>query len=87
MIPFGASMRAEEAAQNCSVMLVVGTSVQMWPASDIPRVASSHNARIVEINTGKTELTADVTDHYIGQSATLVLPAVVAEIKRMKQES
>jgi NAD-dependent deacetylase len=85
IIPFGASIRAEEAAQNCSVMLVVGTSVQMWPASDIPRVASSHNARIVEINTEKTDLTADDTDHYIGESASLVLPAIVAEIKRMKQ--
>ncbi len=86
IIPFGASLRAEEAAQKCSVMLVVGTSVQMWPASEIPRVASAHNARIVEINTEKTDLTMDVTDHYIGESASLVLPAIVAELKRMKQE-
>ena len=87
MIPWGASLRAEEAAQNCSVMLVVGTSVQMWPASEIPRTANSNSAKIVEINTEKTELTADITDHYIGESASLVLPAIVAELKRMKQES
>ena len=87
MIPWAASLRAEEAAQNCAVMLVVGTSVQVWPASDIPLTASSHNAKIVEINIEKTELTAGVTDHYIGESASLVLPAIVAELKRMKQES
>ena len=87
IIPFDASQSAEEAARNCSVMLVIGTSAVVWPAADIPRVARSHKAKIIEINIEKTDLTAQITGHYIGESATVVLPAIVAEVKRIKKQS
>jgi NAD-dependent deacetylase len=87
IIPFDASGRAEEAARTCSMMLVVGTSGVVWPAGDIPRLAKTHGARIVEINTETTDLTPKTTDDYIGESATIVLPALVEEVKKIKRQS
>ena len=83
LIPIEASQRAEEAALNCSVMLVIGTSAMVWPASEIPRVAREHNAQIVEINTDRTALTGRIAHYHIGESASIVLPAIVAEVKRI----
>jgi len=83
LIPREASLRADEAARTCAVMLVVGTSGGAWPASDIPRTAKSHGAKIVEINIERTELTPRVTDHYIGASSGVVMPALVEEVKKI----
>jgi NAD-dependent deacetylase len=87
LIPAEASQRAEEAAVNCSLMLVIGTSAMVWPASEIPRVARDHNAQIVEINVEKTELTGRIADHHIGESASVVLPAIVAEVERLRKQA
>ena len=87
LIPREATLPADEAARNCAVMMVVGTSALVWPAADIPRVAKSHGAKIVEINVERTELTPRVTDHYIGASSGVVMPALVEEVKRMKGQS
>jgi NAD-dependent deacetylase len=84
LIPREATLRADEAARTCAVMLVVGTSGGAWPASDIPRAAKSHGAKIVEINIERTELTPRVTDHYIGASSGVVMPALVEEVKRIE---
>ena len=87
IIPLDASRRAEEAARHCAVMMVIGTSALVWPAADIPRIAKYHSAKIIEINIEKTDLTPRITDHYIGESASVALPAIVAEVKKVKRQN
>jgi NAD-dependent deacetylase len=72
-IPWLAQERAEEAARACGVLLVIGTSAQVSPACDIPRIAKKAGAAVVEVNLEETMLTAMVTDVYIPGRASEVV--------------
>lgn len=51
---------AYAAAQRASVMLVVGTSLQVEPAASLPAVALHHRALVVEVNPETTPLSGAV---------------------------
>jgi NAD-dependent deacetylase len=72
-IPWLAQEQAEEEARTCGVLLVIGTSAQVSPACDIPRIAKASGAAVVEINPEPTSLTASVTDIHLRGSAAEVL--------------
>jgi NAD-dependent deacetylase len=59
-------------------MLIIGTSVTVAPASSLPRKAKERGAFLVEINPVPTELTDQLTDLYIAESARKALPAILA---------
>jgi NAD-dependent deacetylase len=59
-IPWLAQEQAEEEAGACGVLLVIGTSAQVSPACDIPRIAKETGAAVIEINPEPTSLTASV---------------------------
>jgi len=69
-IPWLAQERAEEEARTCGVLLVIGTSAQVSPACDIPRVAKKAGATVVEINPEETALTRTVADLHVPGTAT-----------------
>lgn len=47
---------AQEAALRCDVMLVVGTSLEVMPAADLPLLAKRRGARLILINLSPTAL-------------------------------
>jgi NAD-dependent deacetylase len=49
-LPHGAMQLAQEWATSCDVLLSVGTSNQVWPATEIPRYASRSGATVVIVN-------------------------------------
>jgi NAD-dependent protein deacetylase/lipoamidase len=49
-LPAGAMDEAREWAASCDVLLSVGTSNQVWPATEIPRYASRSGATVVIVN-------------------------------------
>lgn len=63
MLPVGALDRAFELAEQCDVLVVIGTSGVVQPAASLADVAKAHGARLIEINPGITPLTelADVS--------------------------
>jgi NAD-dependent deacetylase len=82
-IPQDAYLSAVEAAGKCDLMLVVGTSASVAPASELPRIAKRAGARILEINPGKSELSGLITDLHIAESAGKALRNVLLAIKEM----
>src|SRR5512134_888988 len=80
-IPWLAQERAEEEARTCRALLVVGTSAQVSPACDIPRIAKKAGAAVVEINPEETSLTASVTDVHIPGGASEVLRRLVGMLR------
>jgi len=76
-LPADALRAAEDAARRCQIMLVVGTSAEVYPAAALPDYAKSAGATIVEINPNPTPL-SDAADYVLRAPAAVVLPALVA---------
>ncbi|MBP2674872.1 MAG: Silent information regulator protein Sir2, partial [Deltaproteobacteria bacterium] len=72
-----AQEQAEEEARTCGVLVVIGTSAQVSPACDIPRIAKESGAAVVEINPEETFLTGNVTDIHLRGSASEVIGKIV----------
>ena len=72
-IPWLAQEQAEEEARTCGVLLVIGTSAQVSPACDIPRIAKESGAAVVEINPEETSLTDGVSDVHLPGKASEIL--------------
>ena len=68
-IPASAHARAREAAGRTDVMLVVGSTGEVFPAAMVPRWASEAGAAIIEINPQPSEFTGPVSDLHIPLAA------------------
>jgi NAD-dependent deacetylase len=79
-IPRDAHRQAMDAARTCDLMLVVGTSGTVAPASYLPGIAKEHGAVIVEINPQPTELSRSLADLCLAEAAGTALPAIVAAL-------
>jgi NAD-dependent deacetylase len=79
-IPPAAQAEAEELAQHCDLLLVIGTSGEVAPASYIPHIAKAGHALIVENNLEPTGLTYSIADHFLPGSAGEVLPLVLKDL-------
>ena len=79
-IPEAARKESEALARECDLMLVIGTSGEVAPASNLPYTAKEHGALIVENNLEPTSLTRNLTDHFLPGPAGLVLPQILAAI-------
>jgi NAD-dependent deacetylase len=76
-IPPAAQDEAEALAQHCDLLLVIGTSGEVAPASYIPAIAKEWHALIIENNLEPTRLTSSLTDHFLKGSAAKLLPLVL----------
>jgi NAD-dependent deacetylase len=79
-IPWLAQEQAEEEAGACGVLVVIGTSAQVSPACDIPRIAKESGAVVVEINPEETSLSGNLTDIHLRGSASEVLGRLLKEL-------
>jgi len=68
-IPASAQARSDEAARRTDVMLVVGSTGEVYPAAMVPRRASEAGATIIEINPAASEFTRAVSDLHIALKA------------------
>jgi NAD-dependent deacetylase len=79
-IPMIEIVRANEAVNTCKMMLIIGTSGVVYPAAEMPYVAKSNGAVIVEINVSPTPFTESISDYYFEGSAAHVLPKILAHL-------
>ena len=83
MIPAEAMWRSRQAATDCDLMLVVGTSAVVQPAAMIPVIAKDSGAKIAEINPKRTPLTNKISDYLIMGGAGEVLNGIVAALEKI----
>ncbi|MFN4909181.1 MAG: SIR2 family NAD-dependent protein deacylase [Bacteroidota bacterium] len=69
---------AEQAAMTCDVMIVAGTSAEVYPAAGLPYTAKRYGGVLVEVNPNRTELTAEAHHVLTGTSAH-ILPLLVGD--------
>ncbi|MCP5054130.1 MAG: NAD-dependent deacylase, partial [bacterium] len=73
-LPEGALGRSQLQAASCGVMLVVGTSANVYPAASLPGVAKQNGAPVIEVN---LERAFPGVDYFLGDKAGTVLPKLV----------
>lgn len=56
VLPFHALQRAQELAIACDVMLVVGSSLSVWPAAEVPHLVLEHGGQLVLVNDSATHV-------------------------------
>jgi NAD-dependent deacetylase len=76
-IPFSEANRASDAARNCRILLIIGTSGVVYPAAELPFTAHSCGAKVVEINVSPTPFTSSICDYFLEGSASDILPKVM----------
>lgn len=76
-LPEGAFYQAQEAAENCDLLISVGTSSLVYPAAGLPHLAKAHGSLLVQINPQPTNLDGHATWNVTG-AAGQILPALVA---------
>ena len=88
VVDFGQSLPEKDVddafrhAQQCDLLVVVGSSLVVTPAADVPVVAYEHGARLVIINQGETPLDDVARLRFEERIDEVLLPAV-ARLKRL----
>ncbi len=77
-LPATALKRAQEESEECGVMLVIGTSANVFPAAALPEIAHRSGAVLVEINLENAFPQAEV---YINEKSGIALPEIIRRIK------
>jgi NAD-dependent deacetylase len=82
MIPMRAMLEAEAMAYDCDLILIVGTSAQVYPAADLPNTAKRNGAFVIEANTEETDFTSSITDAFLKGPAGQTLPRLLERLKQ-----
>jgi len=69
--------RAEKAAREADLFLVIGTSAVVYPAAGLVRLAKCAGAKVVEINLSETVITSQIDAFHPGPCGQL-LPKLIA---------
>ena len=80
MIPQMALMESQNLASDAKVVLVIGTSAVVYPASSIPHIAKANGAYIIEFNVEKTVISPTITDIFIQGKVGETLPEFIEAI-------
>jgi NAD-dependent deacetylase len=79
-IPMLEMIRANEEANRCNIMFIIGTSGVVYPAAEIPYMVKSRGATIVEINISPTPFTSSISDYFFEGTASQILPRILEQM-------
>lgn len=85
-IPAEAARESERSARVCDLMLVVGTTGEVYPAGFVPHMAHDSGSRIVEINPEPSAYTEAITDIFIHEKSATALPALRDLVLRISSD-
>jgi NAD-dependent deacetylase len=77
VLPVQVLIKAQKAAQQCDLMLVVGSSLSVVPACDLPWIAKQRGAKLIMVNLTATHLDP-IADLVIHADAAEILPQLAA---------
>ena len=84
-LPWDAVEEAAAAAQNCDVMLVVGTSGLVYPASQLPFVARQAGAAVIDVNPEPGPITT-IADIFLQGRSGELLPALARAVREQRSD-
>jgi len=82
-IPEPARTLAFNEADEANLFLVIGTTGEIYPASQIPFIAKRNGAKIIEINVKESNYTQSITDVFIKEKATTAMKEILKKIREV----
>ncbi|HEY65260.1 MAG TPA: NAD-dependent deacylase [Caldilineae bacterium] len=79
LLPLDVFEKARHAAERADLMLVVGSSLEVFPVAELPRLTLAQGGRLIIVNKGPTALDAHASLK-IEEDVVEVLPAIVSEL-------
>ncbi len=83
LLPALAMHLAQEAARNCDLMIVAGSSLAVAPAGDLPMLAKQAGARLIIVNLGPTHMDREA-DLLFREDVAEILPQLAASFASEK---
>ena len=83
LLPMGVLLEAQDEAERCDVMMVAGSSLEVYPAAELPRRAIQHGAKLILVNYQPTDMDACATV-VIHEDVAVILPQIAAKVKSLK---
>ncbi len=80
-IPSDAFEKSIYLMQNTDALLVIGTTGEIMPASELPYIAKENGAKIIEINIEESNYTSKITDVFLKGKATKVAENLERELE------
>lgn len=80
-LPVAQVLGIQKAIRKTDLLIVVGSSLEVYPVADLPRQAHKNGAKIVIVNFDRTNFDK-LADVVIRADVAEVLPAIVSELKR-----
>ncbi|CAF1194002.1 unnamed protein product [Adineta ricciae] len=82
----GAQMAARRLGHG-DVMIIVGTSAQVYPAAGLPESAARNGATLIDVNLERTNFSTLNNYQYLGGTAATTLPALVNRVEELKSQN
>lgn len=82
-LPQDQFIASENAARDCDIFFVVGTSAVVFPAASLIYTARDNGAYIVEVNIAETEISRIANESFYGEAGK-VLPVIIEKLKAEK---
>ena len=79
-IPTDAYQGSYDIVSKCDVLLIIGTTGEIMPASQLPFVAKTNGATIIEVNTNPSNYTDKITDIFLQGKATDIMVKLLKAI-------
>ncbi len=81
-LPVQVFLNAKDHCRKADVMLIIGSSLEVAPASDLPMLAARNGAKIIIINLGSTFMDNQADVRIVGDAAD-VLPRIVERLEAL----
>lgn len=85
-LPRPALQAAIQAANQCDLFLIIGTSSLVYPAAGLPLMAKAKGATLIEMNPQKTPLTPEV-NYALHGPAGIILPNLLQQLNQYAGQS
>jgi NAD-dependent deacetylase len=82
MLPQDTLMSAQRESEECDLLIVIGSSLVVYPAAYIPLYAKGSGAKIVIINMGDTGHD-DIADVFINAPAGETMTRIMTRLKEI----
>lgn len=82
-LPYKQVQLAKNATRKCDLMMIIGSSLEVFPASELPMLAYRNNAKILIINLQPTHLD-NIADVIIRDDVAQVLPSIMKQLETVE---